>query len=33
MPLPKDPRQRARRLDGIFGWMDKTDGAGRMRNS
>jgi len=28
MPLPKDPRQRARRLDGIFGWMDKNrDGA------
>ncbi|MBI98497.1 MAG: hypothetical protein CMO78_08245 [Verrucomicrobiales bacterium] len=24
MPLPKDPRQRARRLDGIFGWMDKN---------
>ena len=28
MPLPKDPHQRARRLDGIFGWMDKNrDGA------
>ena len=28
MPLPKEPRQRARRLDGIFGWMDKNrDGA------
>jgi len=24
MPLPKDPRQRARRLDGMFHWMDKN---------
>ena len=24
MPLPKDPPQRARRLDGIFGWLDKN---------
>jgi len=24
MPLPKDKRQRNRRLDGIFGWMDKN---------
>ena len=28
MPLPADKQQRARRLDGIFGWMDKNrDGA------
>ena len=24
MPLPKDKNQRSRRLDGIFGWMDKN---------